>query len=115
KMEHVALVRQRSRHEGVIARRTRPGSDGLQVLFVYAEDHVGRPRQALADPGVPPAELEIGAGGPFARQERVANAVGHVEQPNARILKKDSVMRQIILARYAEITGERHEKLGARR
>jgi hypothetical protein len=113
-VEHVALVAHPAVGEFVRSRRARAGGDHQDVLFFDPEDHVGRAGEFLARAGVPPAELEVGAGRPFADQEGVAGAVGDVAQANLGVAEQDAIERGIIAAADAQVAGEGDGDLVAR-
>ena len=112
-MEHPARVVEAARgHEGIVPRSTlRTRNNWLKVRFANAENQVGRASELLPGAGVPPAELEVRARRPLAEEERVARAVGGVEETRGRILVEHPVVsRDGIAPRDTQIGGVRGDR-----
>src|SRR5260370_13378247 len=110
-MKHVALVAIGSGFEAIRSRRAGAGRYWHDILLLDAEDHVGRAGVFLADAGIPPAVLEVGAGRALAGQKRLTGAVADVGKANAGIAIKNPVLAVDILARYPQITGKGDGKI----
>src|SRR6266545_8393098 len=96
-VEHIALIVDAAGSEGIRSGRARTRLHRQDILLLDAEDKLGRAGIALADAGVPPTVLEIGAGRPLPGEERVARAVLDIDNADVRIAKQDAVLGPQIL------------------
>ena len=109
-VEDAARIVQAARgHEGVAPRSAcRTSHDRLQVRFANTQHKVRGARELLADPRVPPAELEVRARRSFAEEKGVARAVGRVEETRGGVLVEHPVAcGDGISPRDAEVRRER--------